>query len=102
MQAERLGCRPGRNQVSPISICAKAGRRAPPAPRDDGKTDRAFADCDAAAQPSACRPRVDAVRAILSRSTPFTAKLRPIIQPFPDLTLEAAFRRIVELLSAER
>src|SRR5262249_24165536 len=37
-----------------------------------------------------------------STSAPFTAQLRPIIQPLPDLALEAAFGRVVKLLAAER
>jgi hypothetical protein len=33
---------------------------------------------------------------------PFLPQLRPVIQPLPDLALEAALGRIVELLAAER
>ena len=52
---------------------------------------------DAAAQRPACRRPAGEDRASLSPPAPFAAELRPIVQPLPDLALEAAFGRIVEL-----
>src|SRR6185369_6398246 len=98
-----LGRRPGRNRICPISkllipnrqqpICWAASRP----PRGDGKS---APGADAAAPPFACRHRAGEDPASLSPSAPIAAELRPIVQAFPDLALEAAFGRIVELLAA--
>src|SRR5580704_15919732 len=93
---------PARNRACPISNFLVPSRQQPTwwlaslAPQDDGNY------AAAAARPTACRRPAVEDRARLSTSAPFAAELRPIVEPFPDLTLEAAFGRIVELLAAER
>src|SRR4051812_37787407 len=41
-------------------------------------------------------------RTDITLRAPFLAQLFPVFQPFPDLALKAAVRRIVELFSAQR
>src|SRR5579872_6393646 len=44
---------------------------------------------------------VFAARMLVLRSVPLSAQLRPVLQPFSDLTLETAFGRVVKLLPSE-
>src|SRR3954470_10733834 len=77
--------------------------------RDDGRELKACHDfgraCrapDGAALPSDGRRRAVSVRDCrASAAAPLFPQLGPVLQPLPDLALEAAFRWIVELLAGE-
>ena len=50
-------------------------------------------------RPRATRPAVDPLTRL---PAPLLPELRPVLEPLPDLALEAALRRVVEALPAER
>ena len=78
--------------VAPSSVQARISRR-PPAVEGRGRQ-RGCGD-------PAHTPRPPVPRMIVTSPAPLLPQLRPVVQPFPDLALEAAVGRIVEGLPAE-
>src|SRR6188474_1914155 len=73
------------------------------APRGDGTTAGAPDAVDAAARLADGRRRAGAGRIFrASCPAPLLPQLRPVFEPLPDFTLEAALRRVIKFLPLER